>query len=94
MTVASCQLEVAESALGHPIWFPHNVDFRGRAYPVPPHFNHLAADPSRGLLLFDEAKPLGAEGLHWVKVRAVGCAECTPCPDCVGCADVFSVSGM
>jgi len=63
------KLEVAESALGHPIWFPHNVDFRGRAYPVPPHFNHLAADPSRGLLLFDEAKPLGADGLHWVKIH-------------------------
>lgn len=63
------KLEVAESALGHPIWFPHNVDFRGRAYPVPPHFNHLAADPSRGLLMFDEKKQLGAQGLHWVKIH-------------------------
>jgi len=22
-------------------WFPHNLDFRGRTYPCPPHFNHL-----------------------------------------------------
>lgn len=22
-------------------WFPHNLDFRGRVYPTPPHFNHL-----------------------------------------------------
>ena len=22
-------------------YFPHNLDFRGRAYPVPPHLNHL-----------------------------------------------------
>jgi len=63
------KLEVAQSAVGHPIWFPHNVDFRGRAYPVPPHFNHLAADPSRGLLMFDEKKKLGAQGLHWVKIH-------------------------
>lgn len=41
------------------IYFPHNVDFRGRVYPVPPHLNHLGADLSRGLLLFSEGKPIG-----------------------------------
>lgn len=33
-------------------YFPHNVDFRGRVYPVPPHFNHIGNDLARGLLLF------------------------------------------
>merc|ERR1711935_1036559 len=51
------------------IYFPHNVDFRGRAYPVPPHLNHISDDICRGLLMFGEAKPLGKEGLYWLKVN-------------------------
>ena len=23
------------------IWLPHNLDFRGRSYPIPPHFNYM-----------------------------------------------------
>lgn len=41
------------------IYFPNNVDFRGRIYPVPPHLNHIGADLSRGLLEFSEGKPIG-----------------------------------
>jgi DNA-directed RNA polymerase len=48
---------------------PHNVDFRGRAYPVPPHLNHIGDDLSRGLLLFAEARPLGKTGLRWLKIH-------------------------
>ena len=40
-------------------YLPHNLDFRGRAYPLPPHLNHMGNDLSRGLLLFAKAKPLG-----------------------------------
>ncbi|ORY52388.1 DNA/RNA polymerase [Rhizoclosmatium globosum] len=29
--------------LGQTIYFPHNVDFRGRAYPIPAHLNHMEA---------------------------------------------------
>ena len=28
-------------------YFPHNLDFRGRAYPIPPHLNHMGSDISR-----------------------------------------------
>jgi DNA-directed RNA polymerase len=28
-------------------YFPHNLDFRGRAYPIPPHLNHMGSDMSR-----------------------------------------------
>lgn len=45
------------------------MDFRGRAYPIPPHLNHIGDDLSRGLLLFAEAKPLGERGLRWLKVH-------------------------
>lgn len=48
---------------------PHNLDFRGRAYPVPPHLNHIGDDLSRGLLKFAEGKPLGERGLRWLKIH-------------------------
>ena len=51
------------------IYFPHNVDFRGRIYPIPPHLNHMGADISRGLLEFSEGKPVGKKGLYWLKVH-------------------------
>ena len=51
------------------MYFPHNIDFRGRAYPIPPHLNHIGDDLSRGLLLFAEARPLGASGLRWLKIH-------------------------
>jgi DNA-directed RNA polymerase, mitochondrial len=55
--------------LGKQLYFPHSLDFRGRAYPVPPHFNHLGNDLCRGLLLFHEQKPLGLRGLRWLKIH-------------------------
>lgn len=51
------------------IYFPHNMDFRGRVYPIPPHLNHMGADINRGLLEFAEGKPLGKDGLYWLKVH-------------------------
>lgn len=55
--------------LGDIFYFPHNVDFRGRAYPIPPNLNHLGDDLSRGLLKFGEARPLGERGLRWLKIH-------------------------
>jgi len=51
------------------IYFPCNIDFRGRAYPVPPHLSNVGSDLSRGLLTFKESKPLGPRGLYWLKVH-------------------------
>jgi DNA-directed RNA polymerase len=48
---------------------PHNLDFRGRAYPIPPHLNHIGDDLCRGLLLFSERRPLGERGLRWLKIH-------------------------
>ncbi|KRX67473.1 DNA-directed RNA polymerase, mitochondrial [Trichinella sp. T9] len=53
------------------IWFPHNLDFRGRVYPCPPHFNHMGDDVCRGLLLFAKGQPLGEKGLDWLKVHLI-----------------------
>eukprot|EP00163_Fabomonas_tropica_P011499 TRINITY_DN221_c1_g4_i1.p1 TRINITY_DN221_c1_g4~~TRINITY_DN221_c1_g4_i1.p1 ORF type:complete len:1432 (-),score=310.73 TRINITY_DN221_c1_g4_i1:156-4451(-) len=63
------QLQVARDFAGETIYFPHNLDFRGRAYPIPPHLNHVGSDFCRGLLLFDEGRPLGPNGLNWVKIH-------------------------
>lgn len=52
-------------------WLPHNLDFRGRAYPVPPHLTHLAADLGRSILMFAQGKALGPKGLDWLKVHAI-----------------------
>ena len=50
-------------------YYPHNVDFRGRAYPMPPYLNHLGSDLCRGILEFAEGRPLGNSGLHWLKIH-------------------------
>ncbi|KAH7908847.1 hypothetical protein BJ138DRAFT_1011941 [Hygrophoropsis aurantiaca] len=63
------KIEIARAFLGDKMYLPHNLDFRGRAYPIPPHLNHIGDDLSRGLLMFGEAKPLGARGLRWLKIH-------------------------
>ena len=50
-------------------YYPHNIDFRGRAYPMHPHLNHLGSDMCRGLLEFAEGHPLGKTGFHWLKIH-------------------------
>lgn len=63
------QLEVARALEDEIFYFPHNVDFRGRAYPIPPLLNHMGADHCRGLLRFAKGRELGANGLKWLKVH-------------------------
>lgn len=50
-------------------YYPHNLDFRGRAYPMHSHLNHLSSDLCRGVLEFAEGRPLGKSGLHWLKIH-------------------------
>jgi DNA-directed RNA polymerase len=66
---ANYKLEIARAFLGEKMYFPHNLDFRGRAYPLSPNFNHLGNDLSRGLLIFWQGKELGEDGLKWLKVH-------------------------
>ncbi|KAM3852365.1 DNA-directed RNA polymerase, mitochondrial [Vipera latastei] len=65
------KLSIAKHLKDEVFWFPHNLDFRGRTYPCPPHFNHLGGDFTRGILLFAEGKPLGQHGLDWLKIHLV-----------------------
>ncbi|KFY49776.1 hypothetical protein V496_09838 [Pseudogymnoascus sp. VKM F-4515 (FW-2607)] len=63
------QLEIARSLRDEKFYFPHNLDFRGRAYPIPPYLNHMGADHCRGLLKFGKGRELGEAGLKWLRVH-------------------------
>jgi len=51
------------------LYFPYNMDFRGRVYPLSPAVSHTGEDTARGLLGFAQPKPLGERGLFWLKVH-------------------------
>jgi DNA-directed RNA polymerase len=63
------KLSIADKFLGDVIYFPSNLDFRGRVYPIPPNLNHLGSDMSRALLRFAEPKRLGESGERWLKIQ-------------------------
>ncbi|KAK2196917.1 bifunctional DNA-directed RNA polymerase [Babesia duncani] len=64
------RLRIAEDFSAEPcIYFPQNIDFRGRMYPLSPHLNHMADDVCRGLLHFARSKPLGERGFFWLQVH-------------------------
>ncbi|XP_022665620.1 DNA-directed RNA polymerase, mitochondrial-like isoform X2 [Varroa destructor] len=65
------KLSIANHFKDNIFWFPHNMDFRGRVYPCPPHFSHIGSDVMRGCLMFAEGKPLGPKGLNWLKLHLV-----------------------
>ncbi|XP_065318996.1 DNA-directed RNA polymerase, mitochondrial-like [Gordionus sp. m RMFG-2023] len=65
------KLSIANHLRDKIFWFPHNMDFRSRVYPIPPYFNHLTGDPFRSLLLFAKPQPLGPKGLKWLKLHLV-----------------------
>jgi DNA-directed RNA polymerase len=45
-----CASQVADELRQNAIFLPHNLDFRGRAYPIPPHLSHVGSDLCRGLV--------------------------------------------
>ncbi|OEH75281.1 DNA-dependent rna [Cyclospora cayetanensis] len=64
------KLQTAENfALSSALYFPHNIDFRGRCYPLPPHLNHMGDDVSRSLLRFARGRQLGDSGWRWLRIH-------------------------
>jgi len=55
------------------IWFPMNMDYRGRVYAVP-MFNPQGNDLTKGLLTLAQGKPVGDEGFYWMKIHGANCA--------------------
>ena len=64
-------LQIADEFRDEPVFYlPHNIDFRGRCYPMHAHLNHLGHDVNRGILQFAQARPLGERGLYWLHLQA------------------------
>lgn len=63
-------LEIAKELVAEPaFYFPHQIDYRGRAYAVPLQLNPQGNDLAKGLLRFAEARPLGQMGGFWLAVH-------------------------
>ena len=54
------------------IYFPHQLDWRGRAYPIPTDLQPQGDDFSKSLLQLSEAVELGEEGSVWLKIHIAG----------------------
>jgi len=63
------QMEIGKAFADHTFYLPHNIDFRGRAYPVGGIFHHMGADNARALFQFAQGKELGDQGFFWLKVH-------------------------
>lgn len=55
------------------IWFPYNLDWRGRVYACP-MFNPQGNDMTKGLLTFATGKPIGEDGMYWLKIHGANTA--------------------
>ncbi|AZE12648.1 DNA-directed RNA polymerase [Pseudomonas chlororaphis subsp. aureofaciens] len=55
------------------IYFPYNLDWRGRVYALPA-FNPQGNDMTKGLLMASIAEPVGREGIEWLKIHGANCA--------------------
>jgi len=51
------------------IYFPTQMDFRGRMYPIPQFLNPQGSDMAKSLLTFAHGKPLGKDGVFWLAVH-------------------------
>jgi len=67
--VVNSHLAIAEQfAQFERFYIPHHLDSRGRLYPVTP-LNLQGADYIKGLLEFADGKPIGTEGIKWLKIH-------------------------
>lgn len=55
------------------LFFPYQLDFRGRIYAVP-HLNPQGSDYQKALLRFANGKPLGSEGWKWLAIHGANTA--------------------
>lgn len=68
-------LETADELCSYAeFWLPHNLDFRGRVYPVP-HFNHQRSDPIKAMFQFSNGEPLGEFGAGWLSIHLANCGD-------------------
>lgn len=59
-------------------YFPYNLDFRGRLYPVASYLSPQGDDLARSLLIFAEGKPLTPMGAYHLSLHGANCLGTTP----------------
>ncbi|CAI5437550.1 unnamed protein product [Caenorhabditis angaria] len=62
---------LADHFRGKTLYFPHNMDFRGRVYPLSPYLSHMGDDVNRCILKFAKSKKLGNDGFEWLKLHCI-----------------------
>lgn len=67
------RMAVADQHEDDTIYFPHQLDFRTRTYPIPAQLNHQGPDMCRGLLEFSTAVEPGKAGDRWAMIHAANC---------------------
>jgi DNA-directed RNA polymerase len=68
------QVYIAEKFQNKTIYFPHNLDFRGRVYPIPVILNPQGTDLSKSLLTFANASTVtNEEQMDWLRVHGANC---------------------
>jgi DNA-directed RNA polymerase len=60
---------VPDDARGERLYFPYQLDYRGRAYSMVPTPNPQGGDTARAALEFAAGKPLGPRGAFWLAVH-------------------------
>lgn len=60
------------------VYFPYNVDFRGRLYPIAGYLSPQGSDLAKGLLTFAKGKPLGKDGAAWLAIHGANKLDTTP----------------
>jgi len=60
---------LAEKNLDKPFYHLYNLDFRGRIYPNTAFLHEQSSDNAKGILMLDEAVPLGENGYYWLCVH-------------------------
>jgi len=60
---------LAEKNSGKSFYHLYNLDFRGRIYPNTAFLHEQSSDNAKGILMLDEAVPLGEDGAYWLYVH-------------------------
>lgn len=70
MAVVRCLQTARQFAAEPAIYFPHQLDFRGRFYAVPQYLSPQGDDLAKGLLLFAAGKPVrGERAIGWLMIH-------------------------
>lgn len=71
----SMELKEAQRFAKYPkIYFPWNIDYRGRMYPIATILSPQGDDIGKSLLLFADAKEIKAEDVKWMEIHGANLA--------------------